>query len=142
MAFEISKSFNLMESAIHFRNIRQDLIASNIANASTPFYKPRDIRFEEYLENEAKKEFNVPTHKLELAKTNPMHLNPIDDNDNSKPIVFIRDGHLEKNDGNSVDIDVETSEMAKNTVMINALSEAIKKQMQMFKDAIDSSKNI
>ena len=141
MAFEISKSFDLMSQAIHYRNIRQDLIASNIANASTPFYKPRDIRFEEALEEAAAKKFNQPSHKLELAKTNPMHLDPIDE-DLSKPIVFIRDGHLEKNDGNSVDIDVETSEMAKNTIMINALSEAIKKQMQMFKDAIDSSKNI
>ena len=142
MAFEISKSFDLISQAIHFRNIRQDLIASNIANASTPFYKPRDIRFEEYLEKEAQEKFNIPTKKLELAKTNPMHLGPIEDKYNSKPIVFIRDGHLEKNDGNSVDIDVETSEMAKNTVMINALSEAIKKQMQIFKDALDSSKNI
>ena len=142
MAFEISKSFDLMSQAIHYRNIRQDLIASNIANASTPFYKPRDIRFEEALEQEVAKKFNQPSNKLELAKTNPMHLNPIDDNDPSKPIVFIRDGHLEKNDGNSVDIDVETSEMAKNTIMINALSEAIKKQMQIFKDVLDSSKNI
>ena len=142
MAFEISKSFNLMSQAIHYRNIRQDLIASNIANASTPFYKPRDIRFEEYLQQEAAKKFHKPTNKLELAKTNPMHLDPIEDSNNSKPIMFLRDGHLEKNDGNSVDIDVETSEMAKNTVMISALSEAIKKQMQIFKDAIDSSKNI
>ena len=142
MAFEIAKSFDLMANAIHYRNIRQDLIASNIANASTPFYKPRDIRFEEALEEAAAKKFNQPSQKLELAKTNPMHLSPIDENDPSKPIVFIRDGHLQKNDGNSVDIDVETSEMAKNTIMINALSEAIKKQMQMFKDAIDSSKNI
>ena len=142
MAFEISKSFDLMDKAIHYRNIRQDLISSNLANASTPFYKPRDIRFEEYLEQEEAKKFNKPTNKLEMAKTSPMHLEPMDDSDNSKPIMFIRDGHLEKNDGNSVDIDVETSEMAKNTIMISALSEALKKQMQMFKDALDSSKNI
>ncbi len=142
MAFEISKSFDLMDKAIHYRNVRQDLISSNLANASTPFYKPRDIRFEEYLEKEEAKTFNKPTNKLEMAKTSPMHLEPMDESDNSKPIMFIRDGHLEKNDGNSVDIDVETSEMAKNTIMISALSEALKKQMQIFKDALDSSKNI
>ena len=142
MAFEISKSFDLMSQAIHYRNVRQDLISSNIANASTPFYKPRDIRFEEYLEKAEAKKFNKPTHELKLAKTSPMHMDPMDTSDNSKPIMFLRDGHLEKNDGNSVDIDVETSEMAKNTVMISALSEALKKQMQIFKDALDSSKNI
>ena len=33
------------------------MIASNIANIDTPFYKPRDIAFEKALLNEAKKAF-------------------------------------------------------------------------------------
>jgi len=50
--------------------------------------------------------------KLELARTNPAHLEPKSIEDGNKPIVFYRDGHLARNDGNSVDIDVETTEMA------------------------------
>ena len=142
MAFNITKTFPILEKSLVFRQIRQDMIASNIANADTPFYKPRDIRFEEALEAEKEKLYNKNSKKLELAKTSPMHLEPKDINDNFKPIVFFRDGHLERNDGNSVDIDVETSEMAKNLVAYNATVAAIKKDIQIFNAVLEYSKNI
>ena len=142
MAFEISKSFDIMEQALHYRKIRQDMIASNIANADTPFYKPRDIRFEDVLQNEIDKKFNKPSKELELAKTNPMHLEPKEFEDNLKPIVFFRDGHLARNDRNSVDIDIEMTEMAKNNIAYNATLQALKKDIEIFKAVIDSSRNL
>ena len=142
MAFEISKSFNILEKSLHYRKIRQDLIAANIANADTPFYKSRDIRFEDALENEVKKAFNEPSKRLKLAKTNPMHLEPKDIEYEDKPVVFFRDGHLTRNDGNDVDIDVETTEMAKNNIAYNATVEALRKDIEIFKAVIDSTKNI
>jgi flagellar basal-body rod protein FlgB len=132
-------TINFLEKSLEYRKIRQDLIASNIANADTPYYKPRDIRFEEALKNEIEKR---PIHKLALAKTNPMHLEPKDIDDDKKPIIFFRDGHLSRNDGNSVDIDVETTEMAKNAIMYNAEIAAVKKRVELFKLVIDSSKSI
>ena len=119
------------------------MIASNIANADTPFYRPKDIRFEEALEVEVNKKFSVPTPpKLELAKTSPLHMSADNEGEDLKPIVFYRDGHLARNDGNSVDIDVETTEMAKNGTMYNALVMALKKNSMLFKSAIDSSAKI
>ncbi|GAB6045663.1 flagellar basal body rod protein FlgB [Caminibacter profundus] len=142
MAFEISKSFDILEKSLHYRKIRQDMIASNIANADTPYYRPKDIRFEEALSAEIDKKFGKPSKKLELAKTNPMHLEPKDIENEYKPIVFFRDGHLARNDGNSVDIDVETTEMAKNNMAYNAAIRALRKDIEIFKAVIDSSKNI
>jgi len=144
MAFEISKSFDVMQKSLFYRKIRQDMIASNIANADTPFYRPKDIRFEEALQAEVDKKFNIQskTPKLELAKTNPMHLQPKEEGDLEKPVVFYRDGHLARNDGNSVDIDVETTEMAKNNMAYNATIQALRKDIEIFKAVIDSSKNI
>jgi len=142
MAFEISKSFNLMEKALHYRKIRQDMIASNIANADTPFYRPKDIRFEDALESEVQKTFGKKSKKLELAVTAPGHLKPKSETDALKPVVFYRDGHLARNDGNSVDIDVETTEMAKNNMAYNATIAALRKDIEIFKAVIDSSKNI
>ncbi|GAX86820.1 flagellar basal-body rod protein FlgB [Lebetimonas natsushimae] len=133
------KTINFLEKSLGYRKIRQDLIASNIANADTPNYRPRDIRFEEALKSELE---NKPIHKLELAKTSPMHMEPKNINDDIKPVVFFRDGHLARNDGNSVDIDVETTEMAKNTIMYNAEIAAVKKRVELFKLVIDSSKSI
>jgi flagellar basal-body rod protein FlgB len=129
-------TINFLEKSLIYRKIRQDLISSNIANADTPYYKSRDIRFEEALKNEIKK-----SNKLELAKTNPMHLDSKDIND-VKPTIFFRDGHLARNDGNDVDIDIETTEMAKNALMYNAAVSAVKKRVELFKLVIDSSKNL
>ena len=142
VGFNISKTFPVLEKSLYYRQIRQDLIASNIANADTPFYKPRDIRFEEALAEEEKKVYNHASKKLELAKTSPMHLEPKDFDDAFKPIVFFRDGHLARNDGNSVDIDVETTEMAKNSLAYNATVAAVKKEIQIFNAVLEYSKNI
>jgi len=144
MSFEISKSFKYLESAINARAIKQDLIAGNIANADTPYYRPRDLDFETALSKKAAEEYNNQSveQKLELAKTDSKMMDSIDEFDPSKPTVFIRDGHLTRNDGNSVDLDVETTELSKNNMMYNALIEALKKETQIFKAVISASKNI
>ena len=64
------------------------------------------------------------------------------EDDPSKPTIFFRDGHLARNDGNSVDLDVETTELSKNSVMYNATIEALKKDASIFKAVIASTKNI
>jgi flagellar basal-body rod protein FlgB len=140
MSFSISQSDKYLENAISYRAIRQDLISGNIANADTPYYKPRDIDFESALINEANKEFSK-TKKLELAKTDSKMMDPIEDDPN-KATIFFRDGHLARNDGNSVDLDVETTELSKNSVMYNATIEAFKKDAQIFKAVLTASKNI
>ncbi|RAX54212.1 flagellar basal body rod protein FlgB [Helicobacter sp. 16-1353] len=140
--FEISKAYGIVNKALDYRSLRQDLIASNIANVDTPFYRPQDIDFESYLAKEANRVFkNISSNELELARTNKGHMMPFDLSDN-KASIFYRDGHLARNDGNSVDLDVETSELSKNTVMYNALINANKKHKSIFSYALESSKNI
>lgn len=142
MAFEISKVYGIVHKAMDYRSLRQDLIASNLANVATPFYRPQDIAFEEYLTKEANRIFkNEPSKVLPLVQTNVRHLPPIDYSKN-RPTIFWRDGHLARNDGNSVDLDVETSEMGKNSVMYNALVSSSKKHKGIYAYAIDSSKNL
>ena len=142
MSFEISKSMKYLEQSIHYRAIRQDLISGNIANADTPYYKARDISFEDMLAKEAKKEFEKYDKKLELARTTPNMMEGIDEEDIDKPTLFFRDGHLARNDGNTVDLDVETTELSKNNMMFNADIEALKKEVEIFKAVISASKNI
>ena len=136
-------SFDISGYGLSAQRFRINIISENIANADTPYYRPKDIRFEEALEEEVNKKFNVPTPpKLELARTSNGHLPGFDDNQNAKPIVFYRDGHLARNDANSVDIDVETTEMAKNNLAYNASIQALRKDIDIFKAVIDASKNI
>ena len=49
---------------------------------------------------------------------------------------------MARNDGNSVDLDVETTEMSKNSVMFNALIQANKKSGGIFKSVLDASSKV
>ena len=140
MGIKLSNAHELMTKALDYRAARQDLIAGNIANEDTPFYRPRDIRFEETLQKEAKKIFNesqVPT--LELARTDRAHFRSAMQEGDDQAKLFYRDGHLARNDGNSVDLDVETTEMTKNSMMFQGLTAALKKEAAIFKAVLQAS---
>jgi len=139
MSFEISKSHNLMAKALDYRAMRQDMISSNIANADTPFYKAQDVNFEDMLAQKRAEIYSDKSHNLELAKTSSNHLDFKDEIDNSKATTFYRAGHNARNDGNTVDIDVETTEMAKNSTMFNAVIAAYKKDVMIMKSVIEAS---
>jgi len=142
MKIVYNKARPLVEQALTYRSLRQDLISSNIANVDTPFYKSKDISFESVLTQKSNEIFNQNKSKeLGLANTNSKHLNP-NSFDNNKATAFFRDGHLARNDGNSVDLDVETTEMSKNSVMFNALINGLRKSGEIFNNVLDSSGKI
>ncbi|QOY51671.1 flagellar basal body rod protein FlgB [Candidatus Sulfurimonas baltica] len=142
MSIQTSRANTLVAAALDYRAARQDMISSNIANADTPFYRPRDISFEDALRAKQAEIYKDNSSKLALAKTDSAHIEFRDEKSSYKPKTFFRDGHMARNDGNSVDLDVETTEMSKNSVMFNALVQAKKKNGAIFKSVIDASSKI
>lgn len=136
---QLSKAHSLMASAMDYRAARQDLIAGNIANADTPFYKPRDVNFEEVLAAKKEEIFKNENNQLQMAQTSSAHLGAVKETSSMHAKTFYRDGHQARNDGNSVDIDVETTELSKNSTMFKALTAALKKEGSMFMDVINAS---
>jgi len=139
MGLNISRAHELMKEAMDYRAARQDMIASNIANADTPNYRPRDIRFEEALAQKSAEIYADKSNTLQMTQTSGAHLSGVSSVSDTRATTFFRDGHMARNDGNSVDLDVESSEMAKNSMMFNALTAAIKKDSMIFKSVIDAS---
>ena len=142
MSVSISRTATLAKEALNFRAAREKMIASNIANADTPYYKPRDLRFGDYLSAKKADIMNEKQDKLEMAQTDGAHIPLQKSLSTSKPITFFRDGHMARNDGNSVDIDVETTELSKNSIMFKALISAIKKDAQIYKSVIEASAKV
>ncbi|RDU70860.1 flagellar basal body rod protein FlgB [Helicobacter aurati] len=142
-SFETSKAYSLVYSALDYRSLRQDLISSNLANVSTPYYRPKDVHFEDMLAERAAQIFHnkSPMEDLELTRTMPQHVSGLHPN-RLTGALFFRDGHLARNDGNSVDLDVETTELGKNSMMYQALTTALKKHKGIFAYALDSGKNL
>lgn len=140
MVLTTTKAKPLMEMALTGRAQRQDMVSGNIANIDTPFYKARDIDFESALIEKTKEMYNQSDVKeLEMAKTDGAHMNAYQGIDSSKSTIYLRDGHLARNDGNTVDLDVETTELSKNSIMFNALTAALAKNSAIFKSVIEAS---
>ncbi|MCH9814512.1 MAG: flagellar basal body rod protein FlgB [Epsilonproteobacteria bacterium] len=138
---QTTKSSAIVEKALDFRALRQKLISGNLANVDTPFYRARDISFESMLAKEADKLHNQE-RLPNFAKTHHKHMDPTDDNSLNEGGFFFRGTHPTRNDGNNVDLDVESTEMSKNSMMFNALLSARKKNSMIFKSVLDASSKI
>ena len=138
---QINPAQQLMAKALDYRALRQDIISANIANVDTPHYRARDISFEETLAAKKRDLYKKKEDLLGLARTDGMHMRGAYGTD-SRAEIFFRDGHMARNDGNSVDLDVETTEMAKNMTMYNALVAALKKNGAIFRSVIDASAKV
>ncbi|WP_035588663.1 flagellar basal body rod protein FlgB [Hippea jasoniae] len=124
--------FGYLKKALDIAVLRQDVIASNIANADTPHYRAKHIPFKDVLE--------ISNNDLKLKTTSPEH---ITDNDNliANFIKPDKDDYLTKNDMNNVKIDKELTDLAKNTLLINALTAFERYKFNQYKDIISSTRN-
>lgn len=93
---------------------RGEMIANNLANVSTPGYKRQDINFKDALKKEMGSQSSV---SLKTTKNN--HL-PFSKQYTSAQSV--QNNRINRNDGNSVDIEVEMAELAKNSIYYNVMS--------------------
>ncbi len=140
MVYTTTKAKPLMEAALNARAQRQDMIAGNIANIDTPFYKARDIDFESALIEKTKEMYSKSDVKeLQMAKTDGKHMSGYKNLGSLKSTIYLRDGHMARNDGNTVDLDIETTELSKNSIMFNALTAALKKNSMIFKSVLEAS---
>ena len=119
MIGKIDQYLSFNETALSLRAQRQELLASNIANADTPNYKARDIDFSNALQNAlASKGAAGP-----LATTAPKHLPrgaaTGDVLANGTPVLYR--GEVQGSvDGNTVDMDVERNQFADNALRYEA----------------------
>lgn len=96
------------------RAYRQQLIASNIANADTPGYKAVDIDFEEALRI-ARSIANTPP--LTLSVTASGHISGQAQTSAPPYPLKYHTPYQGSADGNTVDMDVERSKFAENSMM-------------------------
>lgn len=122
-------SFN--EASLSLRAQRQQLLASNIANADTPNYQARDIEFSSALKNALS---NSGGSAAGLAKTDIAHLSGKTDGLGGAPLLYrtVQQGSI---DGNTVDMDVERNQFADNAIRYEAgltmISAQIKKMLSV-----------
>ena len=102
----IKNQISFFGSALNIRNKRNDIIASNIANAATPNYKARDINFSD--------EFKKVTKNGDISINHPKHITSKNYNISNKALY--REPLIASLDGNTVELSVEQMEFAENTM--------------------------
>lgn len=103
---------NFGEQALKLRTYRQEILGNNLANSDTPGFKARDINFADVLKSELAGA--TRTGGLTLATTNSGHIKGKTSIEN--PNLLYRVPNQPAMDGNTVDGDVELSELTKNSV--------------------------
>ena len=129
-------SHDFQQLALGLRAYRQQIIASNIANADTPGYKAVDIDFQEALRN-AQAAANVPS--VSLSTTSAGHLPG--QTTGTQPLIPLK-YHVPSQgsvDGNTVEMDVERAKFAENTVMHQFAMDRVSGH---FKHAIEMLQNL
>ena len=101
----------VLNAVLDVSQLRQRVIANNIANVSTKGYRRQELRFQEYLDS------FVRDPAVEGTRTDARPLEvplPI-----SAPVVFEPETGLNDTGLNNVDIDLEMADLAENHLFFN-----------------------
>lgn len=114
MPINFESALGVHSNALALRSHRAEILASNIVNADTPGYQARDLDFRKILDLETG---NGQT----LAKTNSKHFQTQGDlgAGNGNELMY-RNPLQPSIDGNTVDLQIEQAEYAKNALRFQA----------------------
>ena len=119
----IKDQLSFYASSLQIRGRRNNILASNIANAATPNYKARDISFEDEINKFSKSGPINTTHNNHIINNSNKSVN---DADYREPLIASLDG-------NTVELAVEQMQFAENTMRysttVNFLNGKINKIM-------------
>ena len=132
MVNKLDDALRFQQTALSLRAARQELLASNIANADTPNYKARDIDFARALQTALAGDSST----VQVAKTSSMHLDGNSGTSIMGAPVMYRNPVQPSADGNTVDMDVERAQFADNALRYEASVRFVSEQMRQMLTAI------
>ena len=129
------RTITALQKSLDLRAQKQQVIAGNIANAETPGYSARKFNFEESL----RKAINTP--ETAIRQTNAKHF-PIGSGGISRVqgTVTKQVSSDTQGDGNSVSVDDEMFDLAKNQLLYEAGSQILKKKFSMLKFVVSDGR--
>jgi flagellar basal-body rod protein FlgB len=130
------KTLQALATSLKFREMRQELGTSNVANAQTPGYKAMKLDFEEALS----RALDVDGH-LTMASNDEKHFNVGGGGfNNLEPEAYENPNGVVSENGNTVDIETEMAQMAENKIMYDTTVQLINKKLGMMKYTLNSEK--
>lgn len=131
----IAQSLSVLSQAMDLRTQRHQVLASNIANADTPQYKARDFSFQDAMQNAMTG--RTEAGGLALATTSNGHLQG--GGTNGAAAMKFRTETQSAVDGNTVDMDVERSQITENALQYQILTQLISEKFKGIRSAMSST---
>lgn len=132
----MDRSMKALQSSLNFRQLRQEVISSNIANSETPGYKAKKLSFEQALADALDLD-----EKLSMQVGDKKHFNVGGGGlDTLKPNIYENPDGVVSNDGNTVDREQEMAEMANNKILYDASIQLLNKKLSQLKYVLSSER--
>ena len=122
----IQSHLQLHSEALALRSKRNEILASNIANAATPNFKAKDLDFSSML--------NAKMGIGDLVTNDLRHLNSVSTSINDG--VGFRQNITPSMDGNTVELHVEQMQFSENVMRYQASLEFLNRKLTGLKSAI------
>ena len=119
------KTIGGLASSISMRQMRNNVTASNIANAETPGYHAKKLDFENALERALDMD---GMNSLSTSSPDHFALGGVAAG-KTRPDVYENPEGAISNDGNTVDVEKEMSTLAENSIMYKAAIQLMNKKM-------------
>jgi flagellar basal-body rod protein FlgB len=130
------KTLQALAAGMKFREMRQELISSNVANAETPGYKAKRLEFEKALA----RALDVDGH-LTMKVEDGQHYNVGGGGfENVEPEVYEDPNGVVNESGNTVNREDEMARMAQNKIIYDALVQLTNKKLGMKKYILNSER--
>ncbi|MNW23621.1 Flagellar basal body rod protein FlgB [compost metagenome] len=126
-------TFNRLEAGLQAANVRQRVLANNIANVDTPYFKRAEVQFESVLSEQVEGE--MPQLVGRVTDRRHFRIGPV--NFVPESVVTIDPYSTMNNNFNNVDVDREMSLMAENQLRYNAYIQQVNDRIKMVRTAIE-----
>lgn len=130
------KTLRALATSLKFREMRQELMSGNVANANTPEYKAQKLDFEAALARALDVDGN-----LSMDATDGRHFNVGGGGfDTLEPEVYEDPNGVVAENGNTVDVEAEMARMAENKIMYDTTVQLINKKLGLMKYTLNNEK--
>lgn len=130
--FSNAKSIHLLGRALDIAAQRHQLLSQNLANVNTPEYKRIDLDINQVISVSGKSD------ELEMARTHSRHFG----NTESlavPPVIISETGTAQRFDGNNIDVEHEMTQIMKNSLYFQAVSQKLQGKFETLKKVINGS---
>lgn len=120
---------SMLRERMQWQQVRQEVLAENVANADTPDYQAKDLAPLDF-------SHELTTASLALDRTNPLHIAPASSDADGAAFPTNDAGFEIRPRGNSVDHESEMMTMAANQMDYEAATELYTHSLELIKLAV------